>query len=540
MSNLFLQAFGKKNTVTENGALSNSTTGNAFVDAFSTAPTYKGRAYSYVCSDQSLLWDINPELSVKFIFYLRMVTRKIKINNGFITETVQKGQGVKDEAFKRLLWVAENHPKTFNQNIWLLPLVGSWKDIWTLMYYDKTLNINAINHKAMFELLKSGLSLEEHRELIKKFMPRIKSNSKLKTSWTRTTNELAIEFANYMGWTLKEYNKLKTSGTAHDFQKYMCGQMYDKINWGHIPGRALTKIVNSKFIESHNLVESYMSWLETQDVANFTGYVFELGKVFRDNIRNLSLYKKHTLNKQFNALIEKAKADGKITENVWCALDTSSSMSWTQHTHTDVTPLDICMSLGIFFSTLNEGAFHKNVIMFDSTSRIRQLSGEFCDMMSQIPYNAMGGTNFQSVVDEIVRVRRANPNVPLEDYPKTLLIVSDMQFNPPTCRWGKQLTDADIETNYEAMKRKLYEVFPAEFVDEMKFIWWNVNSELKDFPSRIEDGGTYMLGGFDGSIISLLLGEDVKEKSEKKQINMEDLVKNALNQEILLQVKMVE
>ena len=42
MSNLFLQAFGKKNTVTENGALSNSTTGNAFVDAFSTAPTYRG------------------------------------------------------------------------------------------------------------------------------------------------------------------------------------------------------------------------------------------------------------------------------------------------------------------------------------------------------------------------------------------------------------------------------------------------------------------------------------------------------------------
>ena len=315
--------------------------------------------------------------------------------------------------------------------------------------------------------------------------------------------------------------------------------MYDKINWGLIPGRALTKIVNSKFIESHNLVESYMSWLETQDVANFTGYVFELGKVFRDNIKNLSLYKKHTLNKQFNALIEKAKADGKITENVWCALDTSSSMSWTQHTHANVTALDICMSLGIFFSTLNDGAFHKNVIMFDSTSRIKQLSGEFCDMMSQIPYNAMGGTNFQSVVDEIVRVRRANPNVPLDDYPTTLLIVSDQQFNPTNKHWLK-VTDADIETNYEATKRKLYEVFPEEFVDEMKFIWWNVNSELKDFPSRIEDGGTYMLGGFDGSIISLLLGEDVKERVEKKPINMEDLVNNALNQEILLQVKMVE
>ena len=35
------------------------------------------------------------------------------------------------------------------------------------------------------------------------------------------------------------------------------------------------------------------------------------------------------------------------------------------------------------------------------------------------------------------------------------------------------------------------------------------------------------------------LGEDVKERVEKKPINMEDLVNDALNQEILLQVKMV-
>ena len=39
--------------------------------------------------------------------------------------------------------------------------------------------------------------------------------------------------------------------------------------------------------------------------------------------------------------------------------------------------MNVCMSLGIYFSTLNEGAFHKNVIMFDSTSRVKQLSGSF-------------------------------------------------------------------------------------------------------------------------------------------------------------------
>lgn len=525
MENLFLRNITRHNTVTENGAISNSSTGDIFVDEFSKAPLYRNRDYRDVCNDQSLLWDINPLMSMRFIFYLRMITRKVKISNEYITDKTQTGQGVRDEVFKRLLWVAENHKNEFIKNIWMLPLVGSWKDIWVLLFYDITLGVNAIDKKIMFELLKEGLEHKEHSELIRKFMPRIKSSSKLTTDWTRITNDLAIEFSEYIGLTKKQYNKFKANGSAHEFQKIICSRRYDELNWNLIPGKALSLIVKSKFIEKHKLTDSYTSWLEKQPIAKYTGYVYELGKIFHENSWNLPLYKKHTLNKQFQSLIEKAKENGKITENVWCALDTSGSMG--VRTSAGVTALDICMSLGVYFSTLNEGAFHKNVIMFDNTSRIKQLSGEFCDMMSQIPYNAMGGTNFMSVVNEIVRVRRNNPNIPLSDYPKTLLIVSDMQFNPAM---------GNVATNYEAMKAKLNEVFPKEFVDEMKFIWWNVTERLKDFPSQISDGGTYMLGGLDGAVISLLLGENI-EKKDKPKMSMTDLVNEALNQEIL---KMVE
>lgn len=525
MENLFLRNITRHNTVTENGAISNSSTGNIFVDEFSKAPLYRNRAYRDVCNDQSLLWDINPLMSMRFIFYLRMVTRKVKISNEFVTEKTQTGQGVRDEVFKRLLWVAENHKDAFIKSIWVLPLVGSWKDIWMLMFYDKQLGVNAIDKKVMFELLKEGLQHSEHSELIRKFMPRIKSSSKLTTDWTKTTNELAIEFASYIGLSIKQYNKFKANGTAHDFQKIICSRRFNEINWNLIPGKALSLLVNSNFITKHDLTDSYTEWLEKQPVAKFTGYVYELGKIFHESRGYLPLFKKHTLNKQFQSLIEKAKENGKITSNVWCALDTSGSMGIG--TSAGVTALDICTSLGVYFSTLNEGAFHKNVIMFDNTSRIKQLSGDFCDMMSQIPYNAMGGTNFMSVVNEIVRVRRENPNIPLSDFPKTLLIVSDMQFNP---------VNGNVQTNYEAMKDKLYAVFPKEFVDEMKFVWWNVTERLGDFPSQISDGGTYMLGGLDGAVISLLLGEEV-EKNEKPKMSMIDLVNEALNQEILAMVE---
>jgi hypothetical protein len=208
----------------------------------------------------------------------------------------------------------------------------------------------------------------------------------------------------------------------------------------------------------------------------------------------------------------------------------------------DVTALDVCKSLGIYFSTLNEGAFHKNVIMFDSTSRVKQLSGSFSEMWDQIPYDAMGSTNFQSVVDEIVRIREKNPNIPLSDYPKTLLVVSDMQFNPSN-GWGwTRATRQEELSNIEAAKTKLLGVFPKEFVDEFKFIWWNVTSRrTEDMPSTLDDESSYFFSGFDGAVISFLLGGDAEivddKTGQKRMPTAEELVQIALSQEVISLVR---
>lgn len=536
---MFLTALTSKDTVTENGAVSNSSTGSALIDQFGKAANYRGRDYTTVANEQSLIWDEDKNFAMRFPFYLRMITRKVKVNGEFVTDKVQKGQGARDESFKRLLWIAQNHPNEFNNNIWLLPVVGSWKDLWVLMYLDLSLGINCLNREILFTLMAEGMKINTHVELIKKFMPRIKSGSKCTTDWTRTTNMLAKEFAAFMKWSYAEYNKFKASGTAHEFQKLICGRAYDKINWSLIPGRALHVLTSSKFLDNHALTEEYVKWLETQPVAKFTGYVYELGKTYREynpmwgRKTQMPNHVRVTLNKQFNQLIELAKKDGSgIKGNVWCALDTSGSMG--AMTSAGVSALDVCTSLGVYFSTLNEGAFHKNVIMFDSTSRVKQLSGEFCDMMSQIPNNAMGSTNFMSVVEEIVRIRKANHNIPLEEYPSTLLVVSDGQFNPTNKRYDFTTHKwISTETNYEASIAKLSEVFPKEFVDNFKFIWWDCISRKSDFPATMNDGGCYMFSGFDGSIITMLLGGELPQKKDGTPISMEDMVKAALSQEIL-------
>ena len=541
MQNAFVKAAtldpALTNVRTENGALSYATMGSALLDQFGKAGTARGRDINTVWAEQSKLWADDPDTALRFPFYLRMITRQTNVNGGK-TDKVQRGQGAKDEAFKRLLWIAKYHPDTFYANLWLVPVVGSWKDLWVLLSMDKELD-----RKAFFKVMAEGINNESSKDLVKKYMPRIRPVGKCKTAWAKQTNEDAKAFAKFAGWTYMDYRNFKSTGKAHTFQTYMCQGLYSKIDWNTIPGKALLKLVTGKFLDAHKLNDSYLEWLKKQPVAKFNGYAFELGHQLGDGRFNQpKLITKLTIDKQFKSLIQTASKDGgNITGNVLCALDTSGSMTSRVNGTTDITSYDVCVTLGIYFSELNTGAFHNVVAMFDDTSELMTISGEFSDKWSQIRNrrDAMGSTNFQSLIDLIVATRKKRPEIPLSEFPTTLLVISDNQFNPSYnggC-WSRNTeTYPDEQTNYQAAIRKLRAVFPQEFVDEFKIVWWYcAGRPTSDFPTNMENGGTYLISGFDGSVISFILGGEVKvdETGKKKAPTMEEVVYDALHQEVL-------
>lgn len=533
MMNSFIKQneMGAGSTLTENGALSYASAGKALIDQFAHAGTARGRDISDVWSEQATLWAEDPIMALRFPFYLRMITRQTKIGDGKTTEKVQRGQGAKDEAFKRLLWVAHFHPETFYRNLWLIPVVGSWKDLWVLLSMDTSLD-----RKKFFEVIAEGINDDTMKDLVKKYLPRIRAISKCKTPWAKQSNEDAKAFAKFAGWTYEDYRTFKSSGLAHSFQTYICKGLYNQINWSLIPGKALLNLVSGKFLSNHNLTDSYYKWLEKQPVAKFNGYAYELGMKLSQSYAQPSLVQKLTIDKQFDNLIQTAKKDdGGIKGNVLCALDTSGSMTC----HIDggpagLTSYDVCVSLGIYFSELNTGAFHNHVAMFDNTSRMMELKGSFTDKWFQIRHasTAWGGTNFQSLIDLIVKTRREHPEIPLEDFPQTLIVISDMQFNA----YG-------AESNYEAMMRKLRSEFPDEWVKDFKCIWWYCagrSGASKDVPATMDMGGQYLFSGFDGAVISLILGGEtiVDEKTgQTRQLSMEESINAALSQEALLLVQ---
>jgi hypothetical protein len=526
---------GANGAMTENGAISYSTIGTALLDQFGKAASYRGRDIETVWAEQSILWSENSEKALKFPFYLRMITRQSNITGGKKTEKVQRGAGVRDEAFKRLLWIAKYHPEEFYRNLWLLPVVGSWKDLWVLLTFDGA--DEYLDENKFFEVFAEGINDPNSKDLVKKYMPRIRSSKKCTTSWSMKTNKLAKHFADAAGWSYKDYRTYKTSGEAHTFQKIICKGLYKNIDWKTIPGKALLNLVSGNFLKKHKLENSYLDWIKSQPIAKFNGYAYELGRKLGCHTYELaktSLITKVTIDKQFEGLIATASKDnGAIKGNVLCALDTSGSMTGPALDKSGTTPFHVCVSLGIYFSELNQGAFHNTVAMFDDTSTMLTLKGKtFSEKWSEIisQRTAWGSTNFQSIIDLLVKTRTYHPDIPLNDYPETLIVVSDMQFNP---------TSFNEQTNYELAMNKLKRVFPKEYVDNFKIIWWYcTNRKTNDFPSTMDDAGTYMFSGFDPAVITFLLGGEIPvETKDKKAPSMEDVIELAFNQDVIAMVR---
>lgn len=539
-SNLFITSLGKKDTITENGAISNSTSGKATLDYFAKAGTYRDREITAVHADVSRIFGEDKLLALKIVFYLRMITRKVK--GLFTSEAVQKGQGVRDEFRKAIVWFAKYQPEFLYKNLWLIPVAGSWKDLWhidMLTDLDKT---------QVYELIKKGLSDPYNRGLIAKYLPKIRSKSNTKNMRHIALNKFAIGFCHHMDWTADQYRRFKSNpeNSAHLFQRQMSARLWDQLDFNRIPGKALFSLVTHRgkdkktTIERHGLEKVYEKWIKAQPVAKFTGYVYELGMAVKYGGygTTLTAIEKHTIDKQFDGLIELARKDsGGLKGNVWVAIDTSGSMS-SEVNKSGVRAVDISTSLGVYFATLNEGAFKDHVIMFNSKSTVKKLSGTFSDKIHQLPKDAMGGTNFQSIVDEIVRIRKSNPTIPVEDYPSTILVVSDMQFNPAgSSYWsgGRYVTET---TNYEELVAKLV----AVGLPKPTMVWWFVTGRGGDVPSTLEDEGTVLVSGFDGAVISLILGGETTvtdtTTGKTRMLNPEEQMLKALNQELLNQIQL--
>jgi hypothetical protein len=514
-------------TLSGNGALKFKSSGNELVDQFTKAGKFKvPRKFSEIERDCELLWGEDPLKATKFALFMRTIPRIVNLPDGTKTQEAQKGTELKHEAIMRMIWTHTKSPEAFWNNILLFVSVGSWHDIFTMLQYDLSYNgwdNRKLDWDKFGDLILAGLRNENTSELVKKYLPQIKSRKQATTIDAQSNNAIAkwicsLLFgakANHSSY--KAYRKLKTSGTAHDWQKLISQQKFDKIEFNAIHGRALSILVKSKFLKNHGLSEKYSAWItkpETQ--VKYTGFVHELfqGSWQRDSNKEM------TINKQFDTLVEKARSNN-ITDLI-VVRDTSGSMG-SDCPGTSMTCYDVGKALALFFSEFLKGTFADHWIEFNSSAKLCKWVGQTpVDRWKNDKSSYVGGTNFQSVVNLFAEMK--NQGTPESDFPSGILCISDGEFNPT--QLGKTNVDAALNTLRKAGFSKAY-------IDNFVIVLWNLQSRAyggagDKFETGKDTNNVFYFGGYSASVVSFL--------SDKIKTTYE-LMEAALDQEILNMVE---
>lgn len=547
-----LAAQGKQlQTTSGNGATKLTTSGNPFVDQFSAVARYRNpRSFQEISADMFTLWQKNPRMTLLFVFYLRMITRVTSLFNGEKTSVPQRGQGLKHESIFRMLWLYAKVPNTFWKNIPYFIAVGSWKDVITMLSYDLQWhgwNGRILDWNRFGQLILAGLENPNQSNLLKKYLPQIKANSKCKTLESQADNIIAkwicslcfggkTQEDNYKNY--RAYRKLKTSGTAHEWQKLISRHQMLKIDFSTIHGRALSLLVSGKFLANNNLEAKYSAWIAQQPVAKFTGYVYEL--VSKINSR-MQAYQKETINKQFLELVETAKKGLSNTGlRPISVLDASGSMDSEMYMGGgkigSLKSIEVAMSSLIFFDAMmnTNSPFKDYYLEFADKTKMHQLKGNnFVDRYLTSPRNGWGGTKFQSVFDFFADFKINNPTIDESLIPNFIVCWSDGEFNS-VC--------AGLATNVQIGREKLANAgYSKEYCDSFGICFIDLPNTFyshrptQKFETFANAKNCFYFSGYDLSPLAFLFGASTSKIIPQ---TAEELFDAAMNQEILLKLSL--
>jgi hypothetical protein len=324
----------------------------------------------------------------------------------------------------------------------------------------------------------------------------------------------------------KQYRKLKSSGTAHDWQQLISQRKFDKIDFTKIHGRALSKLVKGKFLENQGLKDKFTAWVASPKTElKFTGFVHELFENLPTSLSGLEQYRQDTINKQFTTLVEKAKSESSDTTCNWiCVRDTSTSMR-SLATGTKESCFNIGKALALYFSEFLTGPFSDAWIEFNSTAKMHNWKGSTSlEKWYNDHSSFVGSTNFQSVIDLFVTLKKQG--VEEKDFPTGILCISDSEFNPTLL--GK--------TNVEVARVKLRTGgFSSDFVEKFQIVLWNLQNSYYGvgsggkFETTAQELGCYYFSGYSASVISFL--------NEKEALTARQVFDKAMDQTVLNMVQ---
>lgn len=440
---------------TENGMKARATSASPVLDLFGLIGSARGT-------------DITKQFVTSFVENADLTLRMLQW-----ARDIREGAGER-ATFRNLLSALEStDPTLAGKLMHKIPALGRWDDLFT--YKDP------INRNQAFALIAEALQAKNG--LAAKWMPR--------------KGPVAVELTRYLGLSPKAYRKLIV-GLTNVVETQMCAKEWDAINFSHVPSVASARYQKAFGRNAKESYSAYIAELKKPQAERDPKVKINAGAVYPyDVVKSVVKGNKAVADEQWKALPNYI-GDAKVLPMV----DVSGSMGSLWYTSaSQLQPIDIAVSLGLYCADKNTGVFKDVFLTFSSKPKLEYVKGTLSQKMEQMSKaDCQMGTNLHAAFDEILKVA-VKGKVSQEDMPDMLLILSDMQFD--SC------TKYD-DTAMQMIKRKYKEAG----YDVPKIVFWNLSMQGKEngnTPVKFDKNGTALVSGFSPSVMKSVLANDLED-----------------------------
>lgn len=444
-------------TTTMNGATALSTTGRKLYDLFALGGAYRNRPDTDCLELFFSAYKENPLLALRCLFYLR---------------DAREGQGERRFFRVCMTQLARKYPKIALKVLDLIPYYGRWDDLYC--FVDTPVETEAFNF--MREQLICDIKTETP-SLLAKWLKSINTSS-------AESRKLAKITCEHFGLTAKKYRKTLSilRGRIKIVEKLMSEGKWNEIKFDALPSKAGMKYRHAFAKHEYERYNAFINSKETK-VNTKTLYPYE---VVRNAAKAYTKEDLATCNKYWENLRDYFAG---ASLNAICMVDTSGSMTWG----TNITPMDVAVSLGLYCAERNSGPFANYYVSFASRPRLVFTGNDnFCAKVKRIYHNNLcDNTNLEAAFDLLLGVA-VNHKCKQEDIPAKLIVISDMQIDEAV---GHKTHTLDMDTIRHKWRAAGYKC--------PDLVYWNVNAS-QDTILDNNDGSTFV-SGFSASIFEQIL-----------------------------------
>lgn len=481
--NKFLEgiSYNANYSTTENGAKGYSTTHNPILDMSFKIPSYRtDENFSYVSEFREAM-NFNTEYAIKFLFYLRDVRQGVGERRTFRTLLFEQGK---------------EHPEVYRKLLKLVPEYGRWDDLFVLLKSNHPLE------KDVMQMIKDQIAEDRKNaaagkpiSLLGKWLPSEQASSSHVTVMSKFIRE-------QLGMTAKSYRKMLSGMRRYlkVVEKKMSAGEWGTINYAEVPSKANRNYSKAFLRHDYDRRVGFIDDAKEGRVKVNSAALFPYEVIkplmpyncFWDRTVDRSSVPEDDIIVQWKNLPNLMK-DG---ESTLVVMDGSASMTATVG-RTGTSALTIAMSLALYCAEKLPDEYKDKVITFSANPQYLDFSNcnNIVDKVYKLSeYDEVSHTDIEKVFDLVLRTAEEN-NLPQEELPSNILIISDMEFDQSL---AYNRPDDDhlfkiIENKYRRAGYKL-----------PKLIFWNVNSRTNTIPTYKEN--VTLVSGFSQNLLKTALG----------------------------------